>query len=180
MIFSNTNLEGACIIKPERLEDQRGFFARTWCMREFEQHGLIAGMVQSSVSFNRKKGTLRGLHYQIPPSQEAKLVRCTSGAIYDVILDLRPKSATFLQHYGVELSAVNHYGLYIPPGFQTLEHDTEVSYLMTDYYEPKYARGVRWDDPVFGIVWPQDERTIIERDARYPDFGPEIQRELEG
>ena len=184
MIFRETNLEGAYLVEPERHDDRRGFFARTWCIREFEQHGLIAGMVQASVSFNRKKGTLRGLHYQVPPSQEAKLVRCTAGAIYDVIVDLRPKSATFLQHVGVTLSAQNHHALYVPPGFahgfQTLADDTEVSYMMTDFYEPQHARGVRWDDPAFNVVWPVDERVIIERDNGYPDFGPEVIRELEG
>jgi len=184
MIFRNTTLDGACVIEPECHEDQRGFFARTWCMREFEQHGLVAGMVQASVSFNRKKGTLRGLHYQVPPSQEAKLVRCTAGAIYDVILDLRPKSSMFLQYFGVTLTAANHQGLYIPPGFahgfQTLAEDTEVTYLMTDFYKPEYARGVRWNDPAFGIVWPEDERIIIDRDASYQDFGPEVIREMEG
>jgi dTDP-4-dehydrorhamnose 3,5-epimerase len=184
MIFRDTNLDGAYVVEPERHDDRRGFFARTWCTREFEQHGLISRMVQASVSFNRKKGTLRGLHYQVPPSQEAKLVRCTAGAIYDVIVDLRPKSATFLQHIGVSLSAENHHALYIPPGFahgfQTLVDDSEVSYMMTDFYEPQYARGVRWDDPAFGVVWPPDERVIIERDNGYPDFGPEVIRELEG
>jgi dTDP-4-dehydrorhamnose 3,5-epimerase len=184
MIFRSTKLDGAYVIEPERHDDKRGFFARTWCMREFEQHGLIAAMVQASVSFNRKKGTLRGLHYQAPPSREAKLVRCTAGTIYDVIVDLRPKSLTFLQHVGVTLSAENRYALYIPAGFahgfQTLADDAEVTYMMTDFYEPRNARGVRWNDPAFGIIWPEDERVIIERDNSYPDFGPELIRELEG
>jgi dTDP-4-dehydrorhamnose 3,5-epimerase len=183
MIIHDTALSGAYIIEPERHADVRGFFARTWCIREFEEHGLISAMVQASVSFNSKKGTLRGLHYQIPPSREAKLVRCTTGSIFDVIVDIRPKSATFLKYVGVELSSENHLGLYIPPGFahgfQTLKNNTEVFYLMSDYYEPSYARGLRWNDPAFNIIWPDEERTIIERDATYPDFGPHITRELE-
>jgi dTDP-4-dehydrorhamnose 3,5-epimerase len=184
MIFRKTALEGVYIVEPQRLEDERGFFARTWCTREFEQQGLNAGIVQASVSFNRRKGTLRGLHYQIPPSRETKLVRCTAGAIYDVVLDLRPNSGTYLRHIGATLSAENRHAIYIPAGmahgFQTTADNTEVTYMMTDFYEPKYARGVRWNDPAFGIVWPDDERTIIERDNSYPDFGPCLARELEG
>jgi dTDP-4-dehydrorhamnose 3,5-epimerase len=183
MLFRETRLRGAYVIEPERREDERGFFARVWCAREFAEHGLTAPLAQASVSFNRKKGTLRGLHYQVPPSREAKLVRCTAGAIYDVIVDLRPKSVTLLQHIGVTLSAENHYSLYIPPGFahgfQTLAHDAEVAYAMTDFYAPELARGVRWDDPAFGIAWPPDERTIAQRDRDYPDFAPAMLRELE-
>ena len=183
MRFRETRLSGAYIIEPERHEDERGFFARVWCAREFAQHGLTAPPVQASVSFNRKKGTLRGLHYQVPPSRETKLVRCTAGAICDVIVDLRPKSQTRLQHIDVTLSAENHSSLYIPPGFahgfQTLTDDTEVVYMMTDFYAPELARGVRWDDPAFGIVWPPDERTIAQRDRDYPDFVPAMLRELE-
>lgn len=183
MRFRETALAGAYLIETEPHTDARGFFARVWCAREFAQHGLLAPPVQSSVSFNRRKGTLRGLHYQVPPSREAKLVRCTAGAIYDVIVDLRPKSQTHLQHIGVTLSGENHSSLYIPPGlahgFQTLADDTEVVYMMTDFYAPELARGVRWDDPAFGIVWPPDERTIAQRDLDYADFAPAMLRELE-
>jgi dTDP-4-dehydrorhamnose 3,5-epimerase len=184
MRFQETKLGGAYVIESERHEDERGFFARVWCVQEFAKHGLTAPPVQASVSFNRKKGTLRGLHYQVPPSREAKLVRCTAGAIYDVIVDLRPKSRTRLQHIGVTLSAENRTSLYIPAGlahgFQTLTDRTEVVYMMTDFYAPELARGVRWDDPAFGIAWPPDERTIAERDRNYPDFTPAMLRELEG
>lgn len=183
MRFRETKLRGAYVIEPERREDERGFFARVWCAREFEQHGLNAPAVQSNISFNRKKGTLRGMHYQVPPSREAKLVRCTAGAIYDVIVDLRPNSETRLQHLSVTLSAQEHRSLYIPPGFahgfQTLTDNTEVFYMMSDFYAPELARGLRWNDPAFGIAWPEDDRIIIERDRSYPDFTPDVLRELE-
>lgn len=184
MIFHETGLVGAYRIELEPYGDARGFFARTWCEREFVRHGLPARMVQANLSFNKKKGTLRGLHYQAPPSREGKLVRCTAGAIYDVIVDIRPRSATFRQHVAVTLSAENRQALYIPPGFahgfQTLADDTEVAYLMTDFYQPEYARGLRWNDPVLGIAWPEEERTILERDNSYPDFGAHVIREFEG
>jgi dTDP-4-dehydrorhamnose 3,5-epimerase len=184
MRFVATPLSRAYVIEVEPIIDNRGQFARTFCVREFEQHGLLSRMVQASISFNRKKGTLRGLHYQAPPSREGKLVRCTAGAIFDVIVDLRPESPTYLRHFAATLSAENHTSLFIPPGlahgFQTLMDKTEVSYMMTDFYEPQYARGVRWNDPAFGIQWPEDERTILDRDNDYPDFGPQIARELEG
>ncbi len=176
MIFTATKLAGAYIIEPERLDDERGFFARTWCQREFEERGLNPCLVQCSISFNKKKGTLRGMHYQAAPHQEAKLVRCTMGAIYDVMIDLRPHSPTYTQHVGVVLSAENRTMLYIPEGFahgfQTLEENSEVYYQMSEFYAPEYARGVRWNDPTFGIEWPADERTIIARDQNYPDFAP--------
>ena len=174
MIFTETKLKGAFSIQPERLEDQRGFFARTWCQQEFEAHGLNPCLVQCSISFNKKKGTLRGMHYQAAPSEEAKLVRCTSGAIYDVIIDLRADSRTFTQYVAVVLTAENRTMLYIPEGFahgfQTLEANTEVLYQMSEFYVPEDARGVRWNDPAFGVEWPPDERIIIERDQNYPDF----------
>ncbi len=174
MIFSDTALAGAYIIEPERRADARGFFARTWCRNEFEAHGLDARLVQCSISFNSKKGTLRGMHYQTAPHEEAKLVRCTMGAIYDVIIDLRPGSPTFKRHIGVELSAENRTMLYVPAGFahgfQTLVDNTEVFYQMSEFYAPEHSAGVRWNDPAFGIVWPPDERTIVERDQNYPDF----------
>lgn len=176
MIFTATTLAGTYVVEPERLEDARGFFARTWCQREFEEHGLNPRLVQCSMSFNAKKGTLRGMHYQAAPYAEAKLVRCTMGAIYDIVIDLRAHSPTYTEHLGVVLSAENRKMLYVPEGFahgfQTLEENTEVSYQMSEFYAPGYGRGVRWNDPAFGIAWPADERTIIDRDQSYPDFVP--------
>lgn len=174
MIFTETKLAGAFVIEPERRADERGFFARAFCKQEFEAHGLNPEVVQCNVSFNKHKGTLRGMHYQAAPFAEAKLVRCTSGSIYDVIIDLRPASATFKKYFAVELSAENRRMLYIPEdfahGFQTLQDDTEVFYQMAQGYSAEYARGVRWNDPAFGIKWPKDERIIIQRDQDYPDF----------
>jgi len=162
------------VIEPEMHEDDRGFFARTFCRREFEARGLNPQVVQCNVSFNKRKGSLRGMHFQASPYSEAKLVRCTAGSIYDVIIDLRPSSSAFRKHFGIELSARNRKMLYIPEefahGFQTLEDDTEVFYQMSQYYSPEHSRGVRWDDPAFGISWPPGERIIIERDRTYPDF----------
>ncbi|MGH7380667.1 MAG: dTDP-4-dehydrorhamnose 3,5-epimerase [Candidatus Methylomirabilales bacterium] len=174
MMFSETRLKNAFIIEPERREDERGFFARVWCQREFEEYGLNPNLVQCSISYNKKKGTLRGMHYQIKPHQEAKLARCTMGSIYDVIIDLRPESPTFMQHSAVVLSAENRKALYIPEGlghgFQTLEDNTEVFYQMSEFYVPEAARGIRWDDPAFGITWPSGERIISDRDRSYPGF----------
>ena len=174
MIFTETKLKGACIIEPERLEDERGFFARTWCQREFEAHGLNPRLVQCSISFNKKKGTLRGMHYQAPPYEEARLVRCTGGAIYDVVLDLRPASPTYKKWIAFELTADNRRMLYIPEGFahgfQTLADNTEIFYQMSEFYHPECATGARWNDPAFAIVWPDDTRVISDRDRQYPDF----------
>ena len=174
MIFAETPLKGAFLIEPERREDARGYFARTWCQEEFEAHGLSPRVVQCNISYNKKKGTLRGMHYQVAPFKEAKLVRCTGGAIYDVIIDLRSNSPTFKRHFAAVLTAGDRRMLYIPEdfahGFQTLEDDTEVFYQMSEFYTPECARGVRWDDPAFAISWPQAERTISERDRNYPDF----------
>jgi dTDP-4-dehydrorhamnose 3,5-epimerase len=179
MIYRPAPLAGVFVIEPERLEDERGFFARSWCAREFERHGLDPRLAQCSISFNRRKGTLRGMHYQAAPHEETKLVRCTMGAIHDVVIDLRPGSTTRGRHFAVELSAANHRMLYVPGGFahgfQTLVDDTEVHYQMSEPHAPGHARGVRWDDPAFGIEWPDDDRSILERDRRYPDFA-----ELEG
>jgi dTDP-4-dehydrorhamnose 3,5-epimerase len=177
MIFRETRLKGAFIIEPERLEDERGFFARTFCLEEFKAHGIHFQVVQCNISFNKKKGTLRGMHYQIAPYEEAKLVRCTRGAIYDVIIDLRPESPTFKQWIAVELTAENHQMLYVPEGFahgfQTLEDNTEVFYQMSEFYHPECVRGVRWDDPAFGIEWPPVEQRIISpKDQEYPNFEP--------
>jgi dTDP-4-dehydrorhamnose 3,5-epimerase len=174
VIFTETTLKEAFLIEPERREDERGFFARTWCQREFESHGLHKKWVQCNISFNKKKGTLRGMHYQVPPYEEAKLVRCTRGAIFDVIIDLRLQSPSFKQWVALELTADNRRMLYIPEGFahgfQTLTDETEIFYQMSQFYAPAHANGVRWDDPVFNITWPADERTISEQDRSYPDF----------
>jgi dTDP-4-dehydrorhamnose 3,5-epimerase len=175
VIFIETKLKGAFLIEPEIIADQRGFFARTWCRQEFAAHQLDAELVQCNISFNAKKSTLRGMHYQVKPHAETKLVRCTKGSLYDVIIDLRPSSATFKQWIGVELTAGNHRMLYIPKGFAhgflTLEDDTEVFYQMSEFYAPEYARGVRWNDPTFQIQWPGEVKVISDRDNTYPDFG---------
>jgi dTDP-4-dehydrorhamnose 3,5-epimerase len=176
VIFTATKLPGAFVLEPERREDGRGFFARTWCRQEFAAHNLPTRLVQCNISFNTRRGTLRGLHYQAAPYGEAKLVRCTAGAIYDVIIDLRPDSAMFMQWLAVELTAENRRMLFIPEafahGFQTLVDHTEVFYQMSEFYVPDAARGIRWNDPAFGIRWPDAERIISERDQHYPDFRP--------
>ena len=202
MLFVETKLKGAFIIELEPIEDERGFFARTFCRREFESHGLYSNFVQCNISHNLKKGALRGMHYQAAPYEEAKLVRCVRGSIYDVIIDLRPDSPTYCKWTGVELTAhcsqltakgspsaahssqlTAHYRmLYIPQGFAhgflTLEDDTEVFYQMSEFYSPDHVRGIRWNDPIFGIQWPSDVQVISDRDRCYPDFnfqrhGPE-------
>jgi dTDP-4-dehydrorhamnose 3,5-epimerase len=174
-MFRETALPGVFIIEPERREDRRGFFARTWSQEEFAAHGLNPHLVQSSVSLSVLRGTLRGMHYQVPPHAEAKLIRCTRGAIWDVALDLRPGSPTFRRHVAAELTAENHLALYIPEGvahgFQTLDDNTEVFYQMTAAYAPEAARGVRFDDPAFGIPWPIPEPILLERDRTYPSVG---------
>jgi dTDP-4-dehydrorhamnose 3,5-epimerase len=174
MIFRKTGLGGAYLIQIERHEDERGFFARTWCQREFEEHGLNPRLVQCNLSYNKKKGTLRGMHYQTAPYQEAKLVRCTSGAMHFVIVDLRPDSPTFKAHLGVTLAAETHDMLYTPEGFAngflTLADDTYVFYQMSEFYAPEYARGFRWNDPLFNIKWPAEVKVISDRDTHYPDF----------
>lgn len=174
MIFTETRLKGAFIIEPERREDDRGFFARSWCHEEFEAHGLNPAIAQCNISFNLQKGTLRGMHYAAPPHEEAKLVRCTAGAVYDVIIDLRRDSATYRQHVGEVLSAGNYRMLYVPEGFahgfQTLEDKTEVYYQMSQFYSPEHARGVRYNDPAFGIQWPIGDPVMLDRDRNYPDI----------
>jgi dTDP-4-dehydrorhamnose 3,5-epimerase len=176
MIFTETKLKGAFIVEPERLEDERGFFARSWCQQEAAAYGLNPEWVQCNISFNKKKATLRGMHYQAAPSEEAKLVRCTMGAMYDVIIDLRPDSSTLKQWVAVDLSAVNRHMLYIPEGFAhgflTLDNNTEIFYQMSEFYAPAHARGVRWNDPAFAIEWPIDVSVISEQDRSYPDFRP--------
>ena len=174
MIFTETTLKGAFVIELERLGDERGFFARSWCQKEFEAHGLNPRLVQCNISFNKKRGTLRGMHYQAAPHEEAKLVRCTMGSIYDVIIDLRPGSPTFKQHLSVFLGSSNQKMLYIPEGFAhgflTLEDNTEVFYQMSEFFAPDHAQGFRWNDPAFGIQWPSDVKVISDRDRSYPDF----------
>lgn len=175
MKFTETQLKEAYVIELEPIQDDRGFFARSWCHQEFTQKGLNPSLVQCNISFNRTKGTLRGMHYQAKPHEEAKLVRCTMGAIYDVIVDIRPESSTFKQWVAVELTAENRKMLYIPEGFahgfQTLEDNTEVFYQMSQFYQRDSARGIRWDDPNLEISWPEvDRRIISDKDLNYPRF----------
>jgi dTDP-4-dehydrorhamnose 3,5-epimerase len=175
VIFRELSLKGSFLIDLEKREDERGFFARTFCKHEFEANGLPTEFVQCNISFNKRKGTLRGMHFQAPPFAEAKLIRCTRGSIFDAIIDLRPSSPTFKQHFAVVLSADGPSMLYVSEGFahgfQTLEDNTEVFYQMSQFYAPNSARGVRWNDPAFGIAWPPADRIIVERDQRYADFG---------
>ena len=172
MRFRETAIPDVFIVEPEPREDRRGFFARTWCEEEFAAHGLAPRLVQCSVSLSVLRGTLRGMHYQVPPHAEAKLIRCTRGAIWDVALDLRGESPTFRRHVAAELTADNHLALYIPEGvahgFQTLDDNTEVLYQMSAAYAPDAARGVRFDDPAFGIRWPIPEPIVLDRDRNYP------------
>lgn len=175
MIFKEIKLKGAYLIDLECSEDERGYFARTFCRKEFEEHGLNFSVAQCNNSYNRKKGTLRGMHYQVAPYGEAKLVICVAGSIFDVIIDLRADSATHRQWVAVELSGHGRRSmLYIPEGFahgfQTLEDHSEVFYQMSEFYAPQSARGIRWDDPAFGIRWPEAPRILSERDKTYPDF----------
>lgn len=180
MKFTETKLKGAYIIEPERLEDERGFFARTFCQKEFEAHGLNSKLVQCNVSYNKRKGTLRGMHYQVAPHEEAKIVSCTRGAIYDVIIDLRPDSLTYYQWIAVELSAKNYQILYVPKGFahgfQTLVNSAMVSYYISEFYAPECVRGVRWNDPKFGMNWPMQPTVISEKDRNYLDYDPAYHR----
>ncbi len=175
MIFRETDLPGAYIVEQEKQRDERGFFSRIYCSREFKAQGLSAAFVQCNTSFNARKGTLRGMHYQAAPYEEAKLVRCTMGAIYDVIVDLRADSRTFKQWISVELNDGEGTMLYIPGGFAhgflTLADNTEVFYQMSEFYMPLYTKGVRWSDPAFDIKWPIEVQMISEKDRTYPDFG---------
>jgi dTDP-4-dehydrorhamnose 3,5-epimerase len=174
MKFHETKIPGAFEIHSELKTDDRGFFARTWCLNEFECHGLNSKLVQSSISFNTLKGTLRGMHYQAAPHAEVKIVRCTRGAIYDVVVDVRPQSPTFKEWIGLTLTAENRNMIYIPEGcahgFLTLEDKSEILYQISEFYDAESARGVRWDDPAFQIVWPESVQVISERDRTYPDF----------
>ncbi len=172
MHFEKTELNGAFIIDINEIIDKRGFFARAWCQQEFEEYGITSKLVQANISFNRRKGTLRGRHYQCAPYEEAKLVRCTRGGIFDVLVDLRPSSPTYTKWIGVELTAENHRMLFVPEGFahgyQTLLDDTEVFYQVSEIYMPNAENGARYDDPAFGITWPLEALVISDKDAGWP------------
>lgn len=175
MKFLETKLKGAFIIRPEKIEDQRGFFARVWCKKEFLKYSIDINFVQSNISFNKKTGTLRGMHFQRAPFEESKLIRCTKGAIFDVILDLRKESNTYKNWVSINLTAENHKMIYIPKGFahgfQTLRDETEVAYLHSEYYVPDATSGVAWDDPAFRIIWPEiSTRIISDKDRNWPFF----------
>lgn len=176
MQLTKTPLAGAYLVEPAPIEDSRGFFAYGFRADVFAQHGLIPTIAQVNLSYTRDRGTLRGLHFQAPPHEEAKTVRCVRGRVYDVIVDLRPDSPTRCRWYATELTADNRHALYVPPGFahgfQTLTDDTEVLYLVSAYYTPSHSRGVRWDDPAFGIQWPLPPVKMHERDRTYADFRP--------
>ena len=178
MNFTPTPLAGAVLVGLDRLQDERGFFARSFCSKEFMAVGLNPNVIQCNVSRNRFAGTLRGLHFQVAPFEEAKLVRVTKGAIFDVIVDLRKQSPTFTKWYGVELSEENHTALYVPEGFAhgflTLTDDTEIFYQMSNYYSAQHARGFRYDDPAFAITWPGAAKVISPKDQEYPDFSADL------
>ena len=172
MIFEPTPLEGAWIVSLDPIGDERGFFARAFCRREFEEHGIEANVVQCNTSFNKIAGTLRGMHYQADPASETKFVSCIRGRLYDVIVDVRPHSPTYLKHFGVELSAENKRMLLVPRnfahGFLTLEPDTQAHYMVSEYYAPDFERGLRHDDPALGIEWPAPVNVISEKDQNWP------------
>ncbi len=174
MIFSATPIDGAFVIEPVPIEDKRGFFARVVCAQEFAENGLVSNWVQCNIAYNRKRGVVRGLHQQIDPHAEIKLVRCTMGRLYDVIVDLRDGSPSRGQWFGIELSATNRKALYVPKGFahgyQTLEDDTEVYYQVSAAYHPDAERGLRWDDPAIGIAWPIADPEVSERDRAWPSL----------
>jgi dTDP-4-dehydrorhamnose 3,5-epimerase len=185
MIFIETELRGAFIIDAHRLQDNRGFFARVFCQREFEEQGLNPVIAQANVAFNKTRGTLRGMHFQYPPAAETKLVRCTRGAILDIIVDLRPESPTYLRHVAVELSADNHRALYVPErfahGYQVLEDATETSYQVGEFYSPGNEGGLMYDDPCLGLKWPLPVGEVSEKDSRWPlleQIEPELRRRM--
>jgi dTDP-4-dehydrorhamnose 3,5-epimerase len=176
MRFLNTSVEGVMVITPDQFDDERGFFARTWALDEFETHGLQTRMVQRNLSYNRASGTLRGMHYQRPPFPEVKLVSCLAGAVYDVAADLRPESPTYGKWFGLELRPETGAMLYVPEGcahgYVSLEPDSTVEYLISEFYHPEVAAGVRWDDPYFGIQWPREPTVMNARDGSWPDYQP--------
>ncbi len=174
MIFTKTNLEDAFVIDIEKKEDDRGFFARTFCANEFSENNLDSKFVQANTSFNYKKGTLRGMHFQKPPYEEDKLVRCTKGSIFDVMIDLRKESPTYKKWFGVELTEENRKSLFVPKGFahgyMTLEDNTEVTYLVTQFYTPEADSGIKFNDPAFNIEWPMTPVIVSEKDANHPAY----------
>jgi dTDP-4-dehydrorhamnose 3,5-epimerase len=185
VLFSDTKLGGAFIIDLERREDNRGFFARAFCQHEFADHGLKPVIAQANIGFNRRRGSLRGMHFQYPPAAETKLVRCTRGAVLDIIVDLRPESPTYLDHVSVELSADNHRAIYVPErfghGYQVLEDGTETSYQVGEFYTPEAEGGLRYDDSALGLTWPLPVTEISEKDAAWPllaEIEPELRRKM--
>ena len=174
MKFIETDLSGAFVVKTDRHQDERGFFSRAFCRREFEERGLNSEIAQCNISYNKSRGTLRGMHFQVSPHQEVKLVRCLRGSVFDVLIDLRPDSPTYRRWTGVTLSAETDNAVYIPEkfahGFLTLEDDTILYYQVSEFHRPESGRGVRWNDPAFGIDWPEEPRVISEKDRCYPDF----------
>jgi dTDP-4-dehydrorhamnose 3,5-epimerase len=174
MIFNKIKLNDAFIIEIEKSEDDRGFFARSWDNKKFEEHELNSNLIQCNISFNKKKGTLRGMHYQLPPFAESKLIRCTRGSLHDVIIDLRKESKTYKKSFSIELSAENHKMIYVPEGFahgfQTLEDNTEIFYQVSKEYSPAHAGGIRWDDSEFDITWPLETKIISKRDCKWKSF----------
>jgi dTDP-4-dehydrorhamnose 3,5-epimerase len=185
VVFTETKLSGAFIIDLERREDERGFFARAFCQNEFADHGLNPVIAQANVGFNRQRGCLRGMHFQYPPAAETKVVRCTRGAVLDIIVDLRPESPTYLEHVSVELTADNHRAIYIPErfahGYQALEDETETSYQVGEFYTPGVEGGLRYDDPALGLTWPLPVSVISEKDSAWPllaDVEPEVRRRM--
>lgn len=178
MKFTPSPLNDAYVIDLEKRGDERGFFARFFCEHEYAQHRLNHQIVQINNSFSRDRGTLRGMHYQLAPKAEDKIIRCLRGSFFDVIIDLRADSATFLKHFAIELSAENRTMLYVPKGFahgfMTLEDNTEALYLVTEFYSPQYERGIRYNDPKFGIRWPFEPVVISDKDRKHPDFNPAI------
>lgn len=174
MLFTETGLENACIVELEKKEDHRGFFARSWDKNEFAKHNLNSNLVQCNISFSKKRGTLRGMHYQAKPFEESKLIRCTKGKIFDVIIDLRPTSKTFTKWFGIELTEENHKMLFVPEGFahgyQSLVDNTEIVYQVSEFYTPSSELGVHWNDPVFNIKWPVNEKIVTEKDDSWKPF----------
>jgi dTDP-4-dehydrorhamnose 3,5-epimerase len=185
VVFTETKLSGAFIIDLERREDDRGFFARAFCQNEFSEHGLKPVIAQANIGFNRERGCVRGMHFQYPPAAETKVVRCTRGAVLDIIVDLRPESPTYLEHVSVELTADNHRAIYIPErfahGYQALEDETETSYQVGEFYTPGVEGGLRYDDPALGLSWPLPVSVISEKDAAWPllaDVEPDVQERM--
>jgi len=178
MIFTETILKNAYVIELEKREDHRGFFARTWDKKEFEEHNLNSNLVQCNVSFSKKCGTLRGMHYQKKPFEESKVIRCVKGKIFDVIIDLRTSSSTFKKWFGVELTEENYKMLYVPEGFahgfQTLEDNTEIIYQVSEFYTPNSELGIHWNDPAFNITWPIEEKIITEKDNAWKVFDLDV------